>query len=80
MKMERDDMKALNRILIAAVFATPLLGAGCAAHRQVYVWGPGEQTYYVQWEHETHRDHVDWEQRNDADHNAYWSWRRHHHD
>jgi hypothetical protein len=70
-------MGKLTRLLLATALAIPLMGTGCA-HRQVYVWGPGESTYYVQWEHETHRDHVEWEQRNDTDHNAYWNWRRHH--
>jgi hypothetical protein len=69
-----------SRFLLAAVLMIPLLGTGCAAHRQVYAWGPGETTYYVRWEHETHRDHVEWESRNDADHNAYWNWRKHHQD
>ena len=75
-------MQKINRLLVAAVLTLPLLTTGCAEHRQVVVetWGPGETTYYVQWEHETHRDHVDWERRNDADHRAYWNWRKHHHD
>jgi hypothetical protein len=71
-------MGKLNRLLLAAVLTITLFATGCAAHRQVYVWGPGETTYYGQWERETHRDHVEWEQRNDADHAAYWKWRKHH--
>jgi hypothetical protein len=73
-------MGKVRQILLVSALMVPLLGTGCAAHRQVYVWGPGETTYYVQWEHATHRDHVDWERRSDADHNAYWNWRHHHHD
>jgi hypothetical protein len=69
-----------GRLLLASALMIPLFSMGCAEHRQVYAWGPGETTYYVQWEHETHRDHVDYERRNDADHNAYWKWRKHHHD
>jgi len=53
-------MGRFNRLLLAAVLTVPLFATGCAAHRQVYAWGPGESTYYVQWEHETHRDHVEW--------------------
>ena len=71
-------MGRFNRLLLAAVLTVPLFATGCAAHRQVvYTWGPGESTYYVQWEHETHRNHVEWEQRNEADHGAYWNWRKH---
>jgi len=73
-------MVTLSRLLLAAVLMTPLFATGCAPHREVYAWGPGETTYYVQWEHETHRDHVAWERRSDADHRAYWAWRKHHHD
>jgi hypothetical protein len=71
-------MGKLSRLMVATVLTTSLFAAGCAPHRQVYAWGPGETTYYVQWEHETHRDHVEWEQRNDGDHGAYWKWRKHH--
>jgi hypothetical protein len=71
-------MGKFSRILLATALTIPLFVSGCGGHRQAYVWGPGESTYYVQWEHETHRDHVEWEQRPDADHGAYWKWRRHH--
>ena len=71
-------MKKLTRLLLAMVFAIPLVASGCAAHVRVNAWGPGEATYYAQWEHDTHRGHVEWEQRNDADRAAYWNWRKHH--
>jgi hypothetical protein len=69
--------------------ALTLMFAGltaCATHHTYYeasagdVWGPGESTYYVRWETETHRDHVDWEKRKDDEHKAYWAWRHEHHD
>jgi hypothetical protein len=71
-------MGKLSRISIVAVLSLPLFAAGCAEHRRVYAWGPGETTYYAQWEHETHHDHVEWEGRNDRDHKAYWKWRHDH--
>jgi hypothetical protein len=71
-------MKKVSSLLLTTALAFPLFIAGCAAHRQVYAWGPGESTYYVQWEHETHRDHVEWESRNESDRGAYWNWRKHH--
>jgi hypothetical protein len=73
-------MKKLRRLLLASLLMIPLLSTGCAEHRQTYAWGPGETTYYVQWEHETHRDHMEWEQRKDAEHNEYWKWRKQHQD
>ena len=73
-------MGKLARLMVIAAVASPLLAAtGCVPHRQeAYVWGPGEQTYYVQWEDENHRQHRDWNARSDADHKAYWKWRKHH--
>jgi hypothetical protein len=73
-------MERFSRILLAAVLTTPLFATGCAPHRQAYAWGPGETPYYNRWEHDTHRDHVDYDRRNDADQRAYWNWRKHHHD
>ncbi len=70
-------MQRLNRLLLAAVLTMPMLATGCG-HRHVYAWGPSEGPYYSQWEHETHRDHVEWEQRNNGDRSAYWAWRKHH--
>jgi|HubBroStandDraft_3_1064219.scaffolds.fasta_scaffold855788_1 hypothetical protein len=69
-------MKNIARLLLTAILAMPLLTTGCAHH--VYVWGPGESPYYSRWEVETHRDHVEWEQRNATDQHAYWDWRKHH--
>jgi hypothetical protein len=69
-------MRKLKSLLLAAALTLPLLcTAGCVPHRQ---WGPGEQTYYIQWEHQTHRQHEDWNHRNKADQKAYWKWRKHH--
>lgn len=73
-------MNRMSRFLLAGVLAIPILATGCGDHREVRAWGPGETTYYVQWEHQTHRDHAEWESRNDTDHRAYWEWRKHHHE
>lgn len=73
-------MNKIARLLLASALMVPLLGTGCAQRRVVYAWGPGEQGYYVQWEHETHRQHMDWDRRSAADQQAYWKWRHHHHD
>ena len=72
-----------GRLLMASVLMLPLLSAGCAEHRTVVAygtWGPGETVYYTQWEHETHRDHVEYEQRKADEQHQYWEWRKHHHD
>lgn len=70
-------MGKVQRLLLASALMVPFL-AGCAPHREVYAWGPGEQTYYVQWEHNTHRQHVDYERRSKDEQKAYWKWRHGH--
>jgi len=74
-------MKKCRSVLLATLVAF-IFATGCAPRREVTVgvWGPGETPYYARWEHETHREHVEWESRNDADHRSYWEWRKHHHD
>lgn len=71
-------MRKLGRLLLVSVLMVPLFGTGCAPHRQVYAWTPGEETYYVQWEHETHRQHLDYDRRSKDEQNSYWKWRHHH--
>jgi hypothetical protein len=68
-------MGKLSRLLLASALMVPILGTGCASQP---AYGPAETPHYLQWEHETHRDHVDWEKRNDTDHRAYWEWRKNH--
>jgi len=76
-----SQMKKLNAILLGAALLSPVI-TGCAAHGHIYVqtYGPAEAPYYTQWEHETHRDHVDYEKRKKAEQHDYWEWRKHHHD
>ena len=50
-----------------------------APRRAAYAHGPGETTYYIQWEHETRRDHIEYERRKTAEQREYWEWRKHHH-
>lgn len=83
----RSLLKSFATILLAAAIASPVLLAGCSAHVRVYdpyyhdyhPWG-GEVVYYNQWEHDTHRDHEDFNHRNAGDQKAYWDWRHSHGD
>ena len=68
-------MKGFNRFFAGAVLTIPMVVCGCRSHP---AFGPGEAPSYTQWERETHRDHVDWEHRPEAEHNEYWDWRKHH--
>jgi hypothetical protein len=73
-------------LLLTTAIAVPLVCSGCAAHVGVYdpyyhdhhVWA-AEAPYYSRWETETHRDHVEFAQRNQADQKAYWDWRHSQH-
>lgn len=74
-------MKKFASVLLGSVLMAPLL-TGCAARGGVYVrtYGPAEAPYYNQWEHETHRQHMEYERRKREEQREYWDWRRHHHD
>lgn len=73
-------------LLLTAALAIPLCSTGCEAHARVYdpyygdyhVW-TGETAYYGRWEHDTHRDHRDFNRRSDADKKEYWDWRHKQH-
>ena len=75
-------LKSFVRHLPGALFASALLIGGCAVHARVYDpyyhdyhgWDH-ETVYYGQWEHDTHRDRVEFNKRNDADKKEYWTWR-----
>jgi len=68
--------------LFAPVLAAPVFCAECTASVRVYdpyhhdhhVWA-AEEPYYARWDCETHRDHMDFDKRSDADKKAYWDWR-----
>jgi hypothetical protein len=68
--------------------ASTALLSGCAVHARIYdpyyhdyhAWNDHEVVYYGQWEHETHRDHVDFKKRKDVDQKEYWTWRHNHPD
>ena len=75
-------------LLLAAALASSLASVGCAEHHyRVYdpyytdyhVWNHDEVVYYNRWEHDTHRDHVDFAKRNDAEKKEYYTWRHNQH-
>jgi hypothetical protein len=59
--------------------------AGCGGHgyyrtydpdyHDYHVWNNNEVVYYNRWETETHRDHKEFQDRDDKDKNEYWNWR-----
>ena len=75
-------LRKITPLLVAAAFCLPLLTTGCAQHRyyydsythQRYPYAE-ENTYYVQWENDTHRQHEDFNKRSKEDQKAYWDYR-----
>jgi hypothetical protein len=70
-----------SSVVIAAELACALLTTGCAARaRASYVpydyfsWNSQVATAYNHWEHDTHREHLDFTLLNDADMRAFWQW------
>ncbi len=91
--MIRHEFKAMHSVarrLVPMVFATalalPILCTGCTGtvrvydpyHHDYHGWA-AEEPYYNQWEHDTHRDHVEFKARNKDDQKAYWDWRHNQH-
>jgi hypothetical protein len=73
----------VRSLLMAAVLAAPAMIVGCAEHARVYdpyyhdyhVWDSNEVVYYQRWEHETHREHKDFDKRSAEEQKQYWDWR-----
>ena len=84
----RKILAQMTPLALAAALVAPVLLSGCTVHAGYYddpyyhdrhQWS-GEVTYYNQWEHDTHRDHVEFKSRNKDDQKAYWDWRHSHDD
>ncbi|MGA2335946.1 MAG: hypothetical protein WBQ19_20095 [Terriglobales bacterium] len=77
-----------KHFLLAAILASPVLITGCATHVRYYdpyyndyhAWNHHEVVYYNQWEHDTHREHQDFNKRSDAEKKEYWTWRHNQND
>jgi len=79
-------------LLFATVLAVPVVVSGCAArvsagyryydadYNDYHTWNDGEVVYYTQWEHDTHRDHRDFQKRSKDEQREYWHWRHDHGD
>ena len=63
----RPLFRKVAPLLLAVVFASPVLLAGCQDR---------EAAYYNRWERETHREHVDLNRRAAEEQREYAEWRR----
>lgn len=77
----RSSFRRLNVPLLVAALAASAGTGACYHHgydannHAEHRWNNAEEPYYERWEHETHRDHRDFNQRGGDEQNAYWSWR-----
>ena len=58
-------------LLLAAAVTSSVAMSGCRS---------GETVYYNQWEHDTHREHLDLNKRSEAERQEYAEWLRSHRD
>ena len=88
-------MRFLSRVLastvLAAALVSPVIVTGCAArvstgytyhdpyYNDDHVWDANEVNFYGRWENETHRDHVDFRKRPEAEQKEYMTWRHNQH-
>lgn len=83
----RDAQKFWKKCGSAGLAAITLI-SGCAARAQYRVydpdyhdyhrWNHSEETFYVRWENETHRQHREFRDRDRRDQDEYWRWRHDH--
>lgn len=77
----RSISSNLSSILLAAVLAAPVLLAGCQTQAPAPAAAAAPQDDpYIQWEHETHREHVDIAKRTDDERKQYNDWAAAHRD
>ena len=72
-------------LLLAVAMISTVFSFGCAArasyrvydpsHEDYHRWDDHEDTFYFQWEGETHRDHRDFDKRDKDEQKQYWDWR-----
>ncbi len=70
----RSVFRSLVPLLIGTVLAVPVLVTGCRSQ------APPQDDSYIQWEHETHREHVDLSKRSAEEQKEYQDWRASHGD
>lgn len=63
----RSSSRKFASLLLAVALVSPLAMIGCRSQ---------ETVYYNQWEHDTHREHVDLSKRSADEQREYAEWRR----
>lgn len=84
----RPVQRFFPALLLAAALFAPVAFTGCAERNTYRVYDPyyhdyhhwdhHEEVFYTQWEHDTHRDHRDFDKRDASEQKEYWDWRHSH--
>ena len=82
----RNFHRTLSILAFTAALSAPALIAGCNDGYRAYdpyyndyhVWNDREVVYYNNWEHDTHRNHVDYRKRKPEEQKEYWNYRHSH--
>jgi len=78
----------IGSLVLAGALLTSSVGfIGCSGHVRYYdveygdyhPWNHEEIVYYDRWEHETHREHRDFDKRSADEQREYWRWRHQQH-
>jgi hypothetical protein len=84
--MKRSLISFRTLLMSIVIFIEFFLGS-CAEHNTYrfyddyyHDWDAHKQSYYVQWENESHRDHRDFKKRSSDEQSDYWKWRHSHQD
>ncbi len=57
-------------LLLSTILTASVVTTGCQSH------GRSQDDSYIQWEHDTHRQHVDLSKRSDDERKQYDDWQR----
>jgi outer membrane PBP1 activator LpoA protein len=68
----RSLFRNLVPLFLASVLAASLVTTGCRSQT------PSQDDSYLQWEHETHREHLDVDKRSAEERKQYDDWRHSH--
>jgi hypothetical protein len=81
----RARPRTMNLMLLVAGLASSMAVGACYHHheydnddRRGARWSATEEPYYERWEQDRHKDHRDYNQRQNDEQHDYWQWRQSH--
>jgi hypothetical protein len=80
----RKIKRILGSVAMMAMLGSTVAIGGCAVrvydpgHSDYHRWNHQEEVYYEQWEHDSHRGHKNFRDRDADEQSQYWNWRHQH--